>query len=147
MRFFPLSLLLIVLCGCAHYPLNAPLEQIDLEAGYRLREACDAHADRTCMNLAGMKSCHSSARSSCYAELQVADDTRPTELDIYIIHISFDLIDDQQRRYRYQSIPTALQLPREDVDALIEVIPELTMEDPEFRHLLQDLKAEVVIET
>jgi NTE family protein len=119
----------------------------EVERFHRLREACDAHADRTCMNLVGMKSCHSGVRSSCYTELQVADDTRPTELDIYIIHISFDLIDDQQRRYRYQSIPTALQLPREDVDALIEVIPELTMADPEFRHLLQDLEAQVVIET
>jgi len=72
------------------------------------------------------------------------DDVQPVKSNIYIIHVSFDLIDDEQRRQRYQSIPNTLQLPREDIDALIDVVPELINEAPEFHHLLQDLNAEIV---
>ncbi len=39
------------------------------------------------------------------------------------------------------SIPTKLELPREDVDLLIDVAPELLHEDPDFHLLLQDLDA------
>lgn len=116
----------------------------DVERFHRLRNACDMHANESCGGRDGAGACRDRIRESCYQELQVSDDTRPSELDIYVIHISFDLIDDEQRRQRYQTIPTSLQLPEEDVDALIDVVPELIKGDPEFQDLLRDLGAEVV---
>ena len=49
----------------------------------------------------------------------------PGDFSVYLIHISFELIKDDTRRVRFQSIPTRLQLPKEDVDMLIGVAPEL----------------------
>ena len=59
------------------------------------------------------------------------------------MHVSFDLIPDQSRRERFQSIPTSLQLPDEDIDQLIEVAPELLNENPEFGALLRKLGARI----
>ena len=56
---------------------------------------------------------------------------------------NFDLIEDHDRR-RFHSIPTTLQLPKEDVDALINLAPELMNEEPEFLRLLNDLEASVI---
>jgi hypothetical protein len=36
LRRFPLLLLLCANCGCARDPLNAPLDRIDQDSGYRL---------------------------------------------------------------------------------------------------------------
>jgi len=36
-NIFALSVVIALCCGCASYPLNAPLQQIDHEVGYRLR--------------------------------------------------------------------------------------------------------------
>jgi hypothetical protein len=54
------------------------------------------------------------------------------------------LIEDKTRQERFQTIPTKLELPREDVDMLIKVAPELLHENPEFNQLLRDLSATVV---
>ena len=63
-------------------------------------------------------------------------------LDIYLVHLNFALIDDAERRKRFQTIPTTLQLSKEDVDALVNVAPELLRAEPEFQTLLDDLGAE-----
>ena len=62
---------------------------------------------------------------------------------MYLVHVSFEAIEDQARRERFQTIPTKLELPREDIDRLIEVAPELLYDDPEFQSLLQDLGAHI----
>jgi NTE family protein len=107
------------------------------------RRTCDSHARVVCKELGQEADCYDKVLDSCYEKFQASDDASPATLETYIIHISFDLIDDSQRRQRFQSIPTKLQLPREDIDDLIGVAPELMNEVPEFHHLVQDLGAHI----
>lgn len=119
---------------------NARAESVRYQA---TRRACDKHAQGVCTSLDLGEACQRQVRISCFDRLSVTDDKRPAELDIYLVHISFDLIEDQEKRERFQSIPTTLQLPPEEVDALIEIAPELMNEEPEFLHLLKDLNARI----
>ncbi len=96
-----------------------------------------------CAEQAG-DSCRQRIETSCHEEFGVTDDGGPPALDIYLIHLSFDLIDDVERRKRFETIPTTLQLSKEDVDALIDIAPELLRQDPEFQTLLRDLDAEYI---
>ena len=105
------------------------------------RRACNIHARAVCKELGQEADCYDKVLDSCYEKFQVSDDASPSTLEIYVIHISFELIDDSQRRQRFQSIPTKLQLPREDIEDLIGVAPELMNEVPEFHHLVRDLDA------
>lgn len=97
-----------------------------------------------CNELGLGKACRPKVENACSDQFGVTDHNRPVELDVYLIHINFDLIDDQNKRNRFQSIPTKLQLPKEDVDALIDIAPELMQEEPEFLHLLNDLGARFI---
>jgi len=74
----------------------------------------------------------------------VTDADRPPNLDLYMVHVSFESIDDVSRRQRLQTIPTTLQLPKEDVDLLIESAPELVNQAPDFQRLMRDLAARAI---
>lgn len=111
---------------------------------HRTRRVCSGHAVAACTKLGLEQACRQMVEKNCFDRFSVTDDNRPLELDIYLIHISFDLIEDDDLRERFQSIPTKLQLPKEDIDALIDIAPELLNEETEFRHLLKDLDARVV---
>ena len=87
--------------------------------------------------------CYEKVSNSCANTFEVTEDDPSGEFDIYLLHVSFDWIKDQAKRERFKSIPTTLELPREDVDMLIEVVPELLHEDPEFHSLLRDLGAHI----
>ena len=115
-----------------------------LDRHRRTRNTCDVHAKAVCEQVETGEGCYEKVSSSCLTKFGVTIDDQPLELDIYLIHVSFELIDDRARRERFQSIPTKLELPREEVDLLIDVAPELMHEDPEFHHLLQDLDARIV---
>jgi len=107
------------------------------------RQACIAHAEALTTDLKLDNAGKQQAEDDCFEKFGVTDDDRPIELDIYLVHISFDLIEDPERRERFESMPTSLQLPKEDVDDLIEIAPELMHEEPEFLHLLKDLGDDV----
>jgi len=111
---------------------------------YENRAACSALAQDMCANEQANESCRQRIETSCYEEFGVTDDGGPPALDIYQVHLSFDLIDDVERRKRFETIPTTLQLSKEDVDALIDIAPELLRKEPEFQALLQDLDAEYI---
>lgn len=83
------------------------------------------------------------AEDDCFTKFGASDDDRPLDLDIYLVHINFDLIENLEERERFQLIPTSLQLPKEDVDALVDIAPKLMHEEPEFLHLLKDLGADI----
>ena len=89
------------------------------------------------------EACYEQVTQSCFDGLGVENSALPGDFSVYLIHISFELIEDDTRRARFQSIPTKLQLPKEDVDMLIGVAPELLNENPEFRHLMRELNATV----
>jgi len=116
----------------------------DLDRHHKTRNTCDVHARAVCEQVGAGEGCYEIVSNSCFTRFGVTADDQPRKLDIYLIHVSFELIEDQTRRERFQSIPTKLELPQEDVDLLIDVAPELLNEDPEFHQLLQDLGAHVV---
>jgi hypothetical protein len=89
-------------------------------------------------------SCRERAITSCYEEFGVTSAASPPNLDIYLVHLNFDLIDDIERRESFETMPTSLQLPKEDIDALINIAPELLREEPGFQDLFKDLNAEYV---
>ncbi len=116
----------------------------ELDRYLRARNGCDVHARAVCKQVEIGEGCYERVSNSCFFELGVTADKQPMELDIYLIHVSFESIDDRVRREKFQSIPTKLELPREDVDLLIDIAPELLHEDPDFHQLLQDLDARIV---
>jgi NTE family protein len=108
------------------------------------KNTCDVHARELCEQADMGETCIERAATSCFNNFTFSDNTPPAEFRIYLIHVNFELIEDKSRRERFQSIPTALELPREDIDMLIKVAPELLHENPEFNQLLRDLSATVV---
>ncbi|MDX2416112.1 MAG: patatin-like phospholipase family protein [Xanthomonadales bacterium] len=109
----------------------------------RTKETCDDHARSLCEQVEIGTACYEKVSNSCANTFEVTEDDPSGEFDIYLLHVSFDWIKDQAKRERFKSIPTTLELPREDVDMLIEVVPELLHEDPEFHSLLRDLEAHI----
>jgi len=109
----------------------------------RTRDACADLADSLCDQADTEAACEGKVTGMCLDKLGVADDNPAPGSGIYLVHISFDLIDDPARRQSFQTIPTSLQLPREAIDRLIDVAPELMNEDPEFHALVNDLGARV----
>jgi NTE family protein len=109
----------------------------------RIRNACNDHAASLCEQVEMGAACYQKASSSCLDQFGITDAKQSMDLGIYLIHVSFELIEDQARRERFQTIPTKLELPREDIDQLIEIAPELLNEDLEFRTLIEDLGAHI----
>lgn len=117
--------------------------RISLDRQRRTTETCDAHARSLCEQVEMGAACYGKVSDSCLDTFDVTEDDMPDEFDIYLLHVSFDRIKDRAKRKRFQSVPTTLELPREDVDMLIEVVPELLQADPEFDLLLRDLEAHI----
>ena len=109
----------------------------------RIRDTCADHARSLCEQVELGAACYDKVSASCISTFSNTDAIRSVEFDMYLVHVSFEAIEDQARRERFQTIPTKLELPREDVDRLIEVAPELLYDDPEFQSLLQDLGAHI----
>lgn len=109
----------------------------------RNNEACNDHARSLCEQVELGTACFEKVSNSCLNTFSLNADKAPVAFDIYLVHVSFKAIEDQSRREWFQSIPTTLELPREDVDALIGIAPELLHQDPEFQSLLHDLGARI----
>lgn len=109
----------------------------------RIRDTCADHASSLCEQVELGEACYDKVSASCVNTFANTDANKPVEFDMYLVHVSFEAIEDQARRERFQTIPTKLELPREDIDRLIEVAPELLYDDPEFQSLLQDLGAHI----
>jgi len=107
------------------------------------RDNCVKHARSLCEQVEMGAECYEKVSSNCLNSFEITEDEQSGEFDTYLLHVSFDRINDPAKRERFQSIPTTLELPRKDVDMLIEVVPELLQEDPEFRALMRDLEAHI----
>jgi len=114
-----------------------------LDEKHRVKEACNEHARSLCEKVELGAACHDEVSSSCLSTFENESDKQSVEFDMYLIHVNFDAIEDPARREIFQSIPTTLELPREEVDQLIQVAPELLHQDPEFQLLLRDLGAHI----
>jgi len=118
-------------------------ERRALEEAQRTGKACHEHAVTVCDQLDLGDTCAGEVSASCLEKLGVTGESPAAGTGVYLVHVSFELIDDPARRQSFQAIPTSLQLPREDIDRLIEVASELINEDREFHTLLRDLDAHV----
>ncbi len=110
-----------------------------LSGFHEKRALCKAHASETCSEFGSGESCEKTVTNNCYEKFGVTDDVRPPDIKLYLLHVSFESLDDDARREQFQSIPTTLQLPRETVDQLIDVAPDLVNEIPDFHRLVEDL--------
>jgi NTE family protein len=59
--------------------------------------------------------------------------------EVYAIHLSFENLEDPEERLYFENVSTALNLPEETVDKLIEVGGRLLYKNKEFQRLVKDL--------
>ena len=88
--------------------------------------ACGTHAQAICADQQPNERCRERVETSSFEEFGVTADSSSPDLDIYLVHLNFDLIDNRERHERFETIPTKLELSKEDVDALIDVAPNLS---------------------
>lgn len=65
------------------------------------------------------------------------------DVEIYIIHVSFDSLPDKDERAYFQEIPTALSLPEEQVDKLRKVAGKLLYTQESFIKLVKNLGGKI----
>ena len=109
----------------------------------RTRVSCNDHAKALCEQLELDADCYEKVANSCLDMFGINQDHPHQEFGIYLVHVTFQSIENQAKRERFQSIPTKLELPEEQVNRLIEVAPELLQKDPDFHFLLRDLGAHI----
>jgi NTE family protein len=62
-----------------------------------------------------------------------------TTADVYAIHLAFENLEDPEERRFFENVSTALALPEETVDKLIDVAGRLLYKNKEFQRLVMDL--------
>ena len=65
-------------------------------------------------------------------------------IEFYIIHVTFHRLPDKAEQEYFLDIPTALELPVEQVDKLREVAGRLLYTNTEFQRLLKDIGGKIV---
>ncbi len=86
-------------------------------------------------------SCHQDRQQQCYVDLNATDAYRPRIPKYYEIHVQFEALKDPERA-ALQSIPTALQLPKEDVQQLEQAGATILDQSRVYQELLADLRAD-----
>lgn len=69
-------ILLVALAGCAHYPVNQPLRQADLNAGHRSRNIIDPEKDKELLLLLTFSGGGTRAAAFSYGVLETLRDTK-----------------------------------------------------------------------
>jgi NTE family protein len=105
------------------------------------RSDCAALAARLC---AGSRrpACETEQGDACRASMRCAERDRPPHPQLYLIPIRFEAVRDEAARHRLQEISTRLQLPRDDVDLLVDWAHRLLYESPRYKDLVTDLRQE-----
>jgi hypothetical protein len=62
-----------------------------------------------------------------------------SEIDPYVIEVDFEAIADPDRRKYFFTLPTSFSLEKDQVQALIDMGPQLLEQSPEFQEFLQGL--------
>jgi len=65
-------------------------------------------------------------------------------IEFFIIHVTFHRLPDKAEQEYFLDIPTALELPVQQVDKLREVAGRLLNADSEFQRLLQNLRGQII---
>lgn len=61
------------------------------------------------------------------------------DIETYLIHLDFDLVNDKDERKFFKNIPTSFTLEEEQVDRLIEVANTMLVNSKELQQLVEDL--------
>ncbi len=61
------------------------------------------------------------------------------DIDPYVIEVNFEALHDPERRQYFLALPTSFSLEKDQVQALIDVGPQLLEATPEFRDFIQSL--------
>ena len=64
-----------------------------------------------------------------------------TELDPYVIEVDFEALSDPDRKKYFLSLLTSFALEKDQVQALVEVGPQLLHESPDFQAFIESLKS------
>lgn len=64
-----------------------------------------------------------------------------SELDPYVIEVDFEALSNPERKKYFLSLPTSFALEKDQVQALVEVGPELLNESPDFQAFIESLKS------
>jgi len=121
-----------------------PMENYSSESVQRMRLWFDEW-DKATSDFAAIRSrcdARGSGAARCRREFGVTDEDRPPHPELYIIHVRFDAVPDEYAtdRKRLESVPTALELPRKDVDLLVGWARRLLAESLEYQRLVRDLR-------
>lgn len=119
-----------------HFLLELQEERDDFD---RQRKNCQALAESLCTAGSGSGTCVEDHQALCYREFGLSEAERPNIPEVYIIHLRFEQIDDPVLRQRLQRVATSLQLPREDIDLLIDSAKLMLEQSGEYRRLMSDL--------
>ena len=66
----------------------------------------------------------------------------PAEIDPYVIEVDFEAISDPDRRKYFLSLPTSFALEKDQVQALINIGPQLLNESPDFLDFIESLRSQ-----
>lgn len=103
---------------------------------YDLRRArCDKLAAGACGRQ--RSGCVERHKTACYETFSVKKP--PAHPDLSLIHVRFEAIPDPAARLKLQQVDTRLQLPRDEVDELIDWGARLLRESPEYQKLIENL--------
>lgn len=61
------------------------------------------------------------------------------KVDLYLSHLTFDSIDDDETRHWFKNLPTSFKLPGETVDKLKGMGKTLLQESKEFKSLMKEI--------
>jgi hypothetical protein len=104
----------------------------------RGQAACEEIARDRCSAAPAPKECRASSIRTCREEFQLPA-AAPVSTDLYLAHVRFEAARDETIWQVLNTLPTRLQLPKEDIDLLIDEAPKLLEKSEDFQRLLGDL--------
>jgi NTE family protein len=114
----------------------------DDSAAFAARQAgCDRLAAALCESRRDRSSCEEQTRSRCREEENATEMFRPPDPELYLIHVRFEQIPDEQAKQQLKGIATRLQLPKPEVDALVVWARRLLRESKPYGELIRALRA------
>lgn len=104
-----------------------------------VRRGCEATAVEICAEKAEWDACLDQEALRCHERFGLESASTPPTPDIYLINARLDLLEDDELREHLYTLPTRLQLPRQDVELLVESAGPILEATADFRRLKEDL--------
>jgi predicted acylesterase/phospholipase RssA len=101
--------------------------------------ACQAVAGGQCGPGEREEACRAEVLELCRESFRIRSDA-PVKTGLYLAHVRFEAARDETIWQFLNTLPTRLQLPKEDIDLLIDEAPKLLEKSEDFQRLLADLQ-------